>query len=173
MTLFLPFSNHVATKSFDFISSIIYFLLGPQYLKNHIRSLSCNYWKKDHQYSLLKLHGDPSTLACKLRSWLLPQSSLIVNHFKESMSSVIIAMIPARLGSKRLPRKNLCKINDVTLLARAARKCKAANIFDSIWINSESLVFKKIAEEESVLFHHRPSDLADDNATSEQFVKEF
>ena len=82
-------------------------------------------------------------------------------------------MIPARLGSKRLPRKNLCKINDVTLLARAARKCKAANIFDSIWINSESLVFKKIAEEESVLFHHRPSDLADDNATSEQFVKEF
>ena len=92
MTLFLPFSNHVATKSFDFISSIIYFLLGPQYLKNHIRSLSCNYWKKDHQYSLFNLHGDPSTLLANLDHDYC--SIWLINHFKESMSSVIIAMIP-------------------------------------------------------------------------------
>lgn len=85
----------------------------------------------------------------------------------------IIAMIPARLGSQRLKQKNLREIDGVPLITRAIRKCKAAECFSEVWVNSESLVFEEIAKAEGANFHHRPENLGDNNATSEDFVFEF
>lgn len=85
----------------------------------------------------------------------------------------IIAMIPARLGSQRLKQKNLQLLNDIPLIVHAIRKAKQSNVFDEIWVNSESDIFKEIALEEGVNFHKRPDYLADNNATSEDFVFEF
>lgn len=84
-----------------------------------------------------------------------------------------IAMIPARMGSQRLPKKNLAPLDGVPLIVRAIRKCKAVGLFDEIWVNSEHPDFGAIAEAEGVNFHHRPEALGDNNATSEQFVTEF
>lgn len=84
-----------------------------------------------------------------------------------------IAMIPARMGSQRLKKKNLRKLCGIPLLTRAIRKCKEAGVFDEIWVNSEDKVFGAIAVEEGVNFHERPAELANDTATSEQFVYEF
>jgi CMP-N-acetylneuraminic acid synthetase len=84
-----------------------------------------------------------------------------------------IAMIPARMGSQRLKKKNLRKLQGVTLIERAIDKCKAASCFDEIWVNSENIEFKAVAERNSVSFHQRPEQLGDANATSEQFVQEF
>lgn len=84
-----------------------------------------------------------------------------------------IAMIPARMGSQRLPKKNLALIDGVPLITLAIRKCKAAGMFDEIWVNSEHPDFGPIAEAEGVGFHRRPEALGDNNATSEQFVGEF
>lgn len=84
-----------------------------------------------------------------------------------------IAMIPARMGSKRLPKKNLRQIEGVPLIALAVQKCKKAGVFDEIWINSEHNDFADIAKSEGVNFHHRPEELGSDTATSEQFVHEF
>jgi len=85
----------------------------------------------------------------------------------------IIAMIPARMGSQRLKKKNLQKLGSISLIERAIQKCIEADIFDEIWVNSEHPAFENIARETGVLFHKRPSELADDQATSEQFVYEF
>lgn len=82
-------------------------------------------------------------------------------------------MIPARMGSQRLKQKNLRKLGGVPLITRAIRKCVAANVFDDIWVNSEHSVFGDIARQEGVKFHHRPSYLANNRATSEDFVYEF
>ncbi len=82
-------------------------------------------------------------------------------------------MIPARLGSKRLKQKNLRSLLNVPLLTRAVRKCKAANCFDSIWVNADDESFARIAREEGVNYHPRPAELANDTATSEEFVEEF
>ncbi|MEI4548473.1 cytidylyltransferase domain-containing protein [Pseudoalteromonas spongiae] len=87
--------------------------------------------------------------------------------------SKTIAMIPARMGSQRLKKKNLCELEGVPLITRAIRKCKEANCFDEIWVNSENVEFKAIAEQEGVNFHKRPEALGNNNATSEQFVAEF
>jgi CMP-N-acetylneuraminic acid synthetase len=82
-------------------------------------------------------------------------------------------MIPARMGSKRLAKKNLREIQGVPLITLAVRKCKDAGIFDEIWINSEHPDFGTIARAEGVRFHQRPEELGGDAATSEQFVHEF
>lgn len=84
-----------------------------------------------------------------------------------------IAMIPARMGSQRLKQKNLRELDGLPLIARAIRKCKAAGVFDEIWVNSEHDAFGEIARAEGVGFHKRPEVLANNVATSEQFVYEF
>ena len=84
-----------------------------------------------------------------------------------------VAMIPARMGSQRLAKKNLRELNGVPLIIRAIRKCIDAKCFDEIWVNSEHDDFGPIAETEGVYFHKRPKELGDNQATSEQFITEF
>lgn len=85
----------------------------------------------------------------------------------------IIGMIPARLGSQRLKQKNLQEIEGVSLIAYAIRKSITADVFDEVWVNSESEIFGDIALTEGVNFHKRPEDLANNTATSEDFIYEF
>ena len=82
-------------------------------------------------------------------------------------------MIPARLGSQRLKKKNLRLLHGLPLITHAIRKCKDADCFDSIWVNTESDEIGHIAEQEQVGYHKRPSELANNQATSEDFVYEF
>jgi len=84
-----------------------------------------------------------------------------------------IAMIPARMGSQRLKKKNLRKLGGIHLITRAIRKAVSSKVFNEIWVNSESPVFKEIALQEGVRFHLRPEELASNTATSEDFVYEF
>ena len=84
-----------------------------------------------------------------------------------------IAMVPARMGSQRLKKKNLQPVGGVPLITWAIRRCLEADIFDEIWVNSENEAFAEIASAEGVQFHKRPEALGDNNATSEQFVTEF
>ena len=85
----------------------------------------------------------------------------------------IIAMIPARLGSQRLKQKNLQLIHGEALIAHAIRKAKLSNVFDEIWVNSEADIFGEIAKDQNGGFQKRPDKLADNHATSEDFVYEF
>lgn len=84
-----------------------------------------------------------------------------------------IAMIPARMGSQRLKQKNLQPLRGEPLIAHAIRKCLSAGVFDEVWVNSENDVFGEVAAREGVFFHKRPEELANNVATSEQFVAEF
>ncbi len=82
-------------------------------------------------------------------------------------------MVPARMGSQRLKQKNLMPLRGVPLIAHAIRKCREAGVFDDVFVNSEHEDFARIAAEEGVKFHKRPEALANNVATSEQFVAEF
>ena len=84
-----------------------------------------------------------------------------------------IAMIPARMGSQRLKQKNLLPLQGVPLLVHAVRKCLAAGVFDEVWVNSEHDTFGEMAVAEGAHFHKRPAELANNVATSEQFVAQF
>ena len=82
-------------------------------------------------------------------------------------------MIPARMGSQRLKKKNLRKLKGIPLITHAIRKCIEAGCFDEIYVNSEDEAFREIAEAEGVCFYQRPQILGDNNATSEDFITDF
>ncbi len=84
-----------------------------------------------------------------------------------------VAMIPARMGSKRITKKNIRLLNGVPLISYIVRAAKEANCFDEIYINSESEILGNIALEEGVKFYQRPDNLSTDAATNDHFTEDF
>ncbi|MDL2316426.1 acylneuraminate cytidylyltransferase family protein [Desulfovibrio sp. OttesenSCG-928-A18] len=85
----------------------------------------------------------------------------------------LLAMIPARLGSKRIPKKNIRILGDKPLIRYAIDLALASNEFDSVWVNSESEALGRIAVGAGVQFHKRPVELSSDTATNRDFTTEF
>ncbi len=85
----------------------------------------------------------------------------------------IVAMIPARLESKRIKNKNLRLLDGKPLVCHVAEKCKQAKVFDEIYINSEADVIQSIADEYGVKFYKRAMHLASDDATNDMFAFDF
>ena len=85
----------------------------------------------------------------------------------------VVCMIPARMGSKRIPNKNTRLLGGIPLISHVIRAAKEANCFDEIYVNSESDALGDIALEEGVKFHKRPASLSTDLATNDDFTKEF
>lgn len=84
-----------------------------------------------------------------------------------------VAEIPVRLGSKRVPRKNLRLIGDKPLVAYAILACKGSARLAETYVNSESEVLGKLAQEFGVRFYKRRPDLAEDHIVNDQFNYDF
>jgi len=84
-----------------------------------------------------------------------------------------IAMIPVRMGSKRVKNKNLRLLGNKPLVAYVIEAAVKADIFDEIYINSESDIFKEIADQYGVKFYKRPEQLSSDQATNDHFALDF
>jgi len=85
----------------------------------------------------------------------------------------IIAMIPARIGSKRVPKKNLRLINGQPLISYSIDAAIKADIFDEIYINSDAEIFSEIAEGKDIEFYKRPERLGSDATNNDEFVADF
>lgn len=82
-------------------------------------------------------------------------------------------MIPARLGSQRLKKKNLALINNVPLIEYAIQAAVKSEVFDYIYLNSESSVFKKYADKYKINFFKRNKKFASSKTSSDLVVKNF
>ena len=89
------------------------------------------------------------------------------------MKGKIIAMIPARVGSERLKMKNLALINDKPLIYYSIQAAKQSGVFDKIVLNSDSLIFEKIAKRYEIDFYLRPKDLGSSDTRSDDVVADF
>ena len=85
----------------------------------------------------------------------------------------IICMIPARMGSKRVPKKNIRLLAGKPLISYALRSAQEAKIFDKVYLNSEDEIFRDIAEEQGVSFYHRAEELSTDKTNNDEFLKNF
>jgi CMP-N-acetylneuraminic acid synthetase/quercetin dioxygenase-like cupin family protein len=85
----------------------------------------------------------------------------------------IIAMIPARMGSKRIIKKNIRLLNGKPLIRYVIDAAKESGCFDEIWLNSESDILKEIADESGIKFYKRDPKLSEDNVGSDHFVEDF
>jgi len=74
----------------------------------------------------------------------------------------LLVLIPAKLDSKRLEKKNIQKINGKTLVEHSIDFAKASNYNPKIIISSESGIIKDIAEKNSVNFLRRDKSLCGD-----------
>jgi len=77
------------------------------------------------------------------------------------------AIIPARGGSKGIPRKNLLDLCGRPLIAWSIRQALAADGIDSVWVTSDSSEILAAAEREGAHAIERPAEIAGDTASSE------
>ncbi|MDD3375233.1 MAG: cupin domain-containing protein [Candidatus Omnitrophica bacterium] len=87
--------------------------------------------------------------------------------------SRIIAMIPARLGSKRVPRKNLRYLAGKPLICHCIETAKDSGVFDEIYINSEAEIFAQIAQESGISFYKRDEKFSTDQTNNDEFAHDF
>lgn len=85
----------------------------------------------------------------------------------------LVAMIPARMGSKRIPKKNIRYMLDKPLIQYPIDLALGSDAFESIWVNTESEELGRACEKLGVNFHKRPEELANDQATNRDFTYEF
>ena len=84
-----------------------------------------------------------------------------------------ICMVPARMGSLRLAKKNYLKIGKFSVLEIAILKAIRSNIFDRIVVNTDDPELEKICSKMGVDFYLRDKDLATSETTSDQVVLDF
>lgn len=89
------------------------------------------------------------------------------------MSNKTICVIPARGGSKRVPRKNVLPLNGIPLLAYSIRAAKESGVFDKIVVSSEDKEIQEVALNEGVEIDNRPNFMAGDKVTKVQVIKEY
>lgn len=85
----------------------------------------------------------------------------------------VIALIPARLGSKGVKEKNIFPINEKPLIDFTIEAAKSSEFIDEIFVSSDS---KKILERASYLNVNgiiRPSKYSMDNSTAVEVVNHF
>ncbi|WP_316740206.1 N-acylneuraminate cytidylyltransferase [Streptomyces sp. MK7] len=84
--------------------------------------------------------------------------------------SRVLAVIPARGGSKGVPAKNLASIGGVPLVARAVRECLAARLVTDVVVSTDDQAIAAAAREAGAEVVLRPAAIAGDTATSEAAV---
>ncbi len=82
-----------------------------------------------------------------------------------------ILIIPARGGSKGIKLKNLQRVNGVTLVERAIRTAKKANL-DQIIVSTDNPEIMRIATSYGVLVHQRSNQTSQDQASTESVILE-
>jgi CMP-N,N'-diacetyllegionaminic acid synthase len=78
------------------------------------------------------------------------------------MKKRIIAIIPARGGSKRLPGKNIFMFKGKPLMVHTIDACRKSAYIDEIYVSSDDESILKVAEENGCIPLRRPDSLADD-----------
>lgn len=84
-----------------------------------------------------------------------------------------VCMIPARINSKRILKKNLRYLGDKPLVAHVIETCKQSNIFNEIYLNSDDVVFNSIADKYGISFYLRDKRFAEPNVTNDLFMEDF
>ncbi|MFJ5261286.1 cytidylyltransferase domain-containing protein [Streptomyces sp. NPDC088387] len=82
----------------------------------------------------------------------------------------VLAVIPARGGSKGVPAKNLASVGGVPLVARAVRECVASRLVTDVVVSTDDQGIAAAARQAGAEVVLRPAAIAGDTATSEAAV---
>ncbi|MCL6281008.1 MULTISPECIES: acylneuraminate cytidylyltransferase [Streptomyces] len=82
----------------------------------------------------------------------------------------VLAVIPARGGSKGVPGKNLAEVGGVPLVARAVHACRTARLVSEVLVSTDDPAIAEAARAAGATTVERPAPLSGDTATSEAAV---
>ena len=83
----------------------------------------------------------------------------------------VLAVIPARGGSKRVPRKNLREFRGKPLLQWAWQEARKSRYIDMLVVSTDDAEIKEIASGYGAHVIDRPSELSTDTASSEDCLR--
>ncbi len=86
------------------------------------------------------------------------------------MTAVVLAVIPARGGSKGVPGKNLAEVGGVSLVGRSVRACVTAGRVTHAVVSTDDEAIAAMARAAGAGVVTRPAAIAGDTATSETAV---
>lgn len=84
---------------------------------------------------------------------------------------MIVAIIPARGGSKRLPRKNILSFGGHPLISWSISAAKACPSIDAVWVTTEDKEIATISEQYGAEVVRRPHSLARDDTSTFDVIK--
>jgi len=87
------------------------------------------------------------------------------------MRDELIAIIPARAGSKGVPRKNLRKLVGIPLVQRAIQSALDSGMFSAIYVSSDDAETLDLAARCGAVPVERPGELATDTALMTDVVR--
>lgn len=92
----------------------------------------------------------------------------MIYHFNKPS---ILAIIPARGGSKRLPRKNILNLRDKPLLVHSILAASHCDLITDVVVSTEDNLISEVALGAGVMVINRPLELAGDTVSNEYVVK--
>lgn len=85
----------------------------------------------------------------------------------------MIAIIPARGGSKRIPRKNIREFNGIPIIGHTIQRTINSQMFSRIFVSTEDSEIAKIAVSYGAQVISRSEPLANDYSTTSDVMKEI
>ena len=82
----------------------------------------------------------------------------------------MIALIPARGGSKGVPRKNIRKLGGKPLIVHTIEQALGAESIEQVIVSTDDDDIAKVSQNAGAIILNRPSELASDTATTESVV---
>jgi len=87
------------------------------------------------------------------------------------LSKNIIAIIPAREGSKGLPRKNVLPFNGEPLVVHSINYAKECSLVNTIYVSTDDDEISSISSNSGASIIQRPLELSGDTATTESAIE--
>lgn len=96
-----------------------------------------------------------------------PAEVAAVARFGPGRGPRVLAVIPARGGSKGVPGKNLADVGGMPLVVRAVRACLGAGSVTDVLVSTDSEAIATAARAAGAVALRRPAGISGDTATSE------
>lgn len=96
---------------------------------------------------------------------------MTANGHDKEIATKALAFIPARGGSRRIPRKNIRKFHGKPIIAYSIEAARQSEFFDSVFVTTDDEEIADVAIQYGANIIHRPADMAEDDVGTREVMK--